>query len=65
MLSIQRTLGRPANGPGTRCADCIRLWIRRSRTRAALARLGAAGLDDIGKTRAEAGAEAQKPFWRT
>lgn len=39
-------------------------WIQRYRQRRALARLDERLLRDIGVTRAEAAAEAAKPFWR-
>jgi uncharacterized protein YjiS (DUF1127 family) len=39
-------------------------WAERARSRADLARLDEAQLRDIGILRAEAEAEARKPFWR-
>ena len=39
-------------------------WIERRAQRRALANLDDRLLNDIGKTRAEANAEAKKPFWR-
>ena len=39
-------------------------WIERSRQRKALAALDDHQLRDIGITRADAGREAEKPFWR-
>jgi len=42
----------------------LRAWMDRSRQRRALASLEAHRLNDIGKTRDEALAEADKPFWR-
>lgn len=39
-------------------------WDDRHKSRAALQRLGDAGLADIGLTRAAAESEAAKPFWR-
>jgi uncharacterized protein YjiS (DUF1127 family) len=45
-------------------AALVRAWLRRHRTRAALRELDAHLLKDIGMTRSEAQAEAEKPFWR-
>jgi uncharacterized protein YjiS (DUF1127 family) len=42
----------------------IREWHRRIRDRRELAGLGERMLQDIGITRAEAVAQASKPFWR-
>jgi len=39
-------------------------WLRRSRSRAVLARLTDRELRDVGLTRAEAERESGKPFWR-
>jgi uncharacterized protein YjiS (DUF1127 family) len=39
------------------------LWYQRARQRRQLAQLSDAQLDDIGVNRAEARAEAAKPFW--
>jgi uncharacterized protein YjiS (DUF1127 family) len=50
-------LSRPSGLP-------VGLWLSRRRGRRALARLDAALLRDIGRSRAEAGVEARKPFWR-
>lgn len=46
-----------------RVAWIVALWSRRRRTRAALARLADAQLDDVGLSRRAAQAETQKPFW--
>ncbi len=43
----------------------LRLWLRRSADRRALAGLDARDLRDIGMTRADAQHEAAKPFWRS
>lgn len=42
----------------------LALWYRRRRQRRHLAELGDHLLRDIGKTRRQALAEAEKPFWR-
>jgi uncharacterized protein YjiS (DUF1127 family) len=42
----------------------LSLWRRRSRQRRALARLDGRALEDIGLTRAQAQAEADKPLWQ-
>lgn len=42
----------------------LALWDMRARSRRALAALPAERLDDLGLTRADARAEAAKPFWR-
>lgn len=42
----------------------IKLWMRRARTRRALARLDGVRLDDIGISRSQALAEVCKPFWK-
>lgn len=41
----------------------LRLWISLARERRALRRLTDAELRDLGRTRAEAEAEARRPFW--
>ena len=38
-------------------------WVSRARTRAALAKLDTAALDDIGVSFRDAHKEAGKPFW--
>ncbi|MCI4665445.1 MAG: DUF1127 domain-containing protein [Neomegalonema sp.] len=45
-------------------APQLALWAQRRRTRRALAQLDERALRDVGLTRAEAMAEARKPFWR-
>lgn len=42
----------------------LKVWMHRSRTRAALGELDAHLLDDAGITPAEAYREGAKPFWR-
>lgn len=42
----------------------LRVWRRRSRTRAELRQLEYASLVDIGITREQAEQEAAKPFWQ-
>lgn len=44
--------------------DQIAAWQARARQRAELARLDARELKDIGISRAQAEAEAAKPFWK-
>jgi uncharacterized protein YjiS (DUF1127 family) len=44
--------------------DQIAEWQRRARQRAELTRLDARELKDIGISRAQAEAEAAKPFWK-
>ena len=45
-------------------AHQIHLWIERSRTRQQLAELDDHMLSDIGLSRPQVEAEANKPFWR-
>jgi uncharacterized protein YjiS (DUF1127 family) len=47
-----------------RFAERLAEWRRRSRERAALARLDMRDLRDIGLTPADAAREINKPFWR-
>ena len=47
-----------------RVRDTVRLWQDRARGREELLRLGEHELRDIGITRVQAEAEANKPFWR-
>lgn len=47
-----------------RLADLLLGWIDRARERRALAGLDDRMLADIGASRAQAEAEADKPFWR-
>jgi uncharacterized protein YjiS (DUF1127 family) len=47
-----------------RLAEGAPVWLERSRQRRQLARLSDHMLRDIGLTRADAWAEAEKPFWR-
>lgn len=47
-----------------RLAETVPEWLERSRQRRQLARLSDHMLRDIGLTRADAWAEAEKPFWR-
>jgi uncharacterized protein YjiS (DUF1127 family) len=65
----------PARSPGRgfawgvaawlrRVGDTHRLWQGRGRGREQLLRLGEYELRDIGITRLQAEAEANKPFWR-
>lgn len=42
----------------------LRQWRRRSRERIELAHMSDLDLTDIGLSRADAQAEAEKPFWR-
>jgi len=41
----------------------VAIWARRARTRAALAKLNNAALEDIGISHRAARIEANKPFW--
>ena len=64
--------GRPAAGPSrslkvllqTQWSHSIVLWRERANQRRALLRLDERLLRDIGVSRAEAIAEARKPFWK-
>jgi len=47
-----------------RIRSTIAMWRQRTRERNELMTLTASDLADIGVSRAEAKAEAQKPFWR-
>lgn len=62
MDSISTLAPRPALS--TRLFDSVLDWLDRARERRALARLDDRMLADIGLGRAEAWAEADKPFWR-
>ncbi|MCW8943696.1 MAG: DUF1127 domain-containing protein [Sedimenticola sp.] len=42
----------------------LSIWIERTRQRRALLRLNDRMLSDIGRSRCEAEAEANKPFWK-
>jgi len=42
----------------------VAVWVRRRRTRRALARFDARLLRDVGITRADAARESALPFWR-
>jgi uncharacterized protein YjiS (DUF1127 family) len=52
------------SGRWSRFAARLAQWRRRSRERAALARLDLRALRDIGLTPADAAREINKPFWR-
>ena len=54
---------RLAHGAG-RAAESGLLWLERARQRRQLRELSDHMLRDIGLTRADAWAEAEKPFWR-
>ena len=41
----------------------VAIWARRARTRAALAKLDATALQDVGISYRAAKSEANKPFW--
>ncbi len=43
--------------------NIVAIWARRATTRAALARLDTAALEDIGLSARQAHKEANKPFW--
>jgi uncharacterized protein YjiS (DUF1127 family) len=58
-LSASPASARPAAGPFV-----LRLWLRRIRTRRALAALHPDQLRDIGLEPWELRAEIDKPFWR-
>lgn len=60
-------LPRAAEAPSlaVRLFDCLGLWMERSRQRAALGRLDARMLADIGCDPATAAEEVDKPFWRS
>lgn len=65
-LSVARTAFVP-EWPGARLSPLrrlVRLWIRRDRSRRALAELEPRMLCDIGVDPGAAAAEAAKPFWR-
>ena len=59
MIRVLPLLRLPALSPIRR----LRQWSSLSRQRAALATLDDAALRDLGLTRAEARAEAARPFW--
>jgi uncharacterized protein YjiS (DUF1127 family) len=61
------TLGRSATSNGAlldRAIARLRLWRSRYRARRELVKLSPRDLRDIGLTPAQAGFEADKPFWR-
>ena len=47
-----------------RCAATVDMWLARVQQRRMLARLDDRLLRDVGISRAQAEAEARKPFWR-
>ena len=53
-----KTVQIPANS-----VNLVATWARRFQTRAALAKLDNAALEDIGVTYRQALKEANKPFW--
>ncbi len=61
---VARTRRRHRYGWLRRAGATVREWHRRSRDRAALARLDERTLQDIGLSRAEAQFIVNKPFWR-
>lgn len=63
-LSLDRLLALLAGRRVTRGTDALAVWTARQRSRAALARLDAHMLRDIGLSAEMAETEAQKPFWR-
>ncbi|MEM0987845.1 MAG: DUF1127 domain-containing protein [Pseudomonadota bacterium] len=58
----RKIAGRPLAGGGSLWST-IMLWQARARSRAHLAELDAAQLDDIGVSAEEAHRESAKPFW--
>jgi uncharacterized protein YjiS (DUF1127 family) len=71
ILTFERTWRRGPPPPRREWRDLlqvavtlVRLWHRRARERADLARLDMRMLRDIGVTPSEAGRECDKPFWR-
>lgn len=57
--------GRPGGSPRPWSLGALfRLWRRRAREKAELARLDERALRDIGRTQAEVQRELDKPFWR-
>lgn len=71
-LSATEAMNAPGNvdlvpakvSSGTRMWRTLRAWRARAKQRAELAGFDDHRLDDIGVSRAEAGREAVKPFWR-
>ncbi|HJQ59311.1 MAG TPA: DUF1127 domain-containing protein [Vineibacter sp.] len=70
MSTISTTLGHagraspPASTTWHSAFDVVRLWLRRSRERAELARFSERDLRDIGITVSDVQWEINKPFWR-
>ncbi len=62
-FSLDRLLALLA-GRGVRGTDALAVWTARQRSRAALARLDAHMLRDIGLSAEMAREETRKPFWR-
>ncbi len=63
-VAVLPPLSAPETPPAPTLLARVRVWMQRSRQRRTLAELDDFRLKDIGLTRAEALAEARKPFWR-
>ena len=64
IVAWRRFVGRRMAAAGGRAAEIVLLWMERARQRRELAELSDRMLRDIGLTRTDAWAEADKPFWR-
>ena len=63
-LAPRHTSLAMAGGAWAQLRATLRLWRRRSRERAQLARFTDLDLHDIGVSRCDAEMELSKPFWR-
>lgn len=64
LLALAWFAGRGLGQVGRSVVELALVWSERARQRRQLAELSDAMLRDIGLTRADASAEADKPFWR-
>ncbi len=63
-FSYHRHRDHSLQGHGRRLPALLRTWYQRAHQRRQLAQLDDRALDDIGVSRAQAEAEAAKPFWQ-
>ena len=63
-LNYHRYTDRSWQPPGGKLSDLMMIWYQRAHQRNQLAQLDARELRDMGISRAQAAAEAAKPFWQ-
>lgn len=63
-FSYHRHREHSLHGPGRQLPALLRAWYQRAHQRRQLAQLDDRALEDIGVSRAQAEAEAAKPFWQ-